>query len=743
MTTLARTGAAAPITTRSIDPANDRVVDPRPFVRSRDGADRLELIVFGARCAGCIAKIEGAMKAIDGVSDARLNLSTGRLSLSWPAGAVVPRRLVESLNALGYRTAPFDAQKSERASDDESRMLLRCLAVAGFAAANIMLLSVSVWSGADGEMGEATRTLLHWISAAIAIPAVAYCGRPFFRSAWSALRAGRANMDVPISLGVMLALALSIAESLRGGEHAYFDAAVMLLFFLLIGRYLDCRLRLRARAAARDLLSLQAATAMRMLEDGAVETILAREVRVGDRVVLQPGDRAPVDSEIIEGGSNVDLSLVTGESAPARRVRGDLLSAGVLNLSSRLIVRALKTADQSLIAELARLLEASEAQRGQYRRLADRAAALYVPIVHSLAAATFIAWYFLADAGLRIAMMNAIAVLIITCPCALGLAAPAVQIVATGRLFRQGILAKSGDALERLAEVDTVVFDKTGTLTHGRLSLSEGVTKETPDFAEAAMLARASRHPLSRAIAAAAGVGPVADSAKEFEGCGVEGVINGARARLGKASWVGVHAPESDLTEVWYAREDATPMRLTFDDALRSDAVDVVSKLRRHGLNVLMLSGDQNAPARRVAASLGEIAFESGLLPTEKIARIEALERAGKRVAMIGDGLNDAPALAAAHASLAPGAAADVSQSAADFVYQGERLGPVVEAICVSRLARRRMAENFTFAALYNLLAAPLAAFGYVTPLIAALAMSGSSILVTLNALRLARMTQR
>lgn len=711
-------------------------IDPAPFVRRKGGVSSLDLLVFGAKCAGCLAKIEGGVTAIPGIETARLNLSTGKLSVAWRDPALNPRDIVEKVTGLGYRAAAFDPESAAADKDAEGRMLLRALAVAGFAAANIMLLSVAVWAGVDGEMGPATRQLMHVISGLIAIPAAAYAGQPFFRSAFRVLRKGHANMDVPISLAVILALGLSVYETANNGVEAYFDAAVMLLFFLLIGRYLDHRLRARSRAAARDLLALQAATATKISEDGTLQAVAARAIRPGDRLSLSPGDRAPVDGVVVEGRSQVDMSLVTGESAPARIETGAALHAGVLNLSSRLVMRATNTTDDSLLAELTRLIEAGEQAKGRYMRLADRAASLYVPIVHSLAALTFLVWFFVLDAGLRESMMNAIAVLIITCPCALGLAAPAVQVVATGRLFRSGVLVKSGDALERLAQADTIVFDKTGTLTFGRQRISNLADIPAAALEGAAQLARVSRHPLSRAIVAAAGSGKAAAGAVEQEGYGVEGEVDGGPARLGRAGWAAPDAAVGDETEVWYSRAGAAPVRFIFDDEIRADARQTIDALRARGLRIAMLSGDRDRPAEKIAAALGGIEYRAGVSPQDKIAFIRQLSEEGRKAAMVGDGLNDAPSLAAAHASLSPGSAADASQAAADFVYQGERLAPLVEALDVARVARARVLQNFAFAALYNLFAAPLAAFGMVTPLIAALAMSSSSVIVTLNALR-------
>lgn len=725
----------------NIEPAADAaVIDPTPFVRkAAGGLKTLELSVHGVHCGGCIAKIEGALKKTPGVESVRLNLSTGKLSLAWRGDAPAVA-FSEKLSSLGYRAAPFDPAASGEHADEEGRFLLRCLAVASFATANIMLLSVAIWAGHDGEMGPATRQLMHWLSGVIAVPAALFAARPFFRSAYGALKAGRANMDVPISLAVILALSLSIYETINHGRDAYFDAAAMLLMFLLIGRYLDHRLRARARAAAQDLLALQAVTASRFTPDGGIEAARASDIAPGDRLLLSPGDRAPVNGVVMEGASDVDMSLVTGESAPARMGVGETLYAGVLNVSSRLVMKATATADQSLLADLTRLIEAGEQTKSRYVRLADRAAALYVPVVHSLALATFLGWFFIADAGLRMSLMTAVAVLIITCPCALGLAAPAVQVVATGRLFRDGVLVKSGDALERLAEVRAFVFDKTGTLTRGRLRLSNGDDIAPGLLEKAAMLARSSRHPLARALTAAVGAGPVADDAHETPGYGVEGVIDGEKARFGRADWVGAEgAGEGASSEAWFQLGGHAPVRLVFDDEIRPDAADVIKRLQNAGVTVEMLSGDRVAPAARVADAVGIDAWRAELTPAEKIARLEELGAGDAKVAMVGDGLNDAPALALAHASLSPGTAADASQAAADFVFQGDSLAPVLSAYRMSKRARARVLENFAFAAFYNACAIPLAVFGFVTPLIAALAMSGSSMIVTLNALRLSR----
>lgn len=726
-------------------PAGAARVDPAAFVDRDAGVERIELMVRGARCAGCIRKIEGGLLALPGVTDARLNLSTGRLAVAWREGAVAPATVVRTVEELGFPAEAFDPEKARREVDREGRALLRYLAVAGFAAMNIMMFSVPVWSG-EGEMGEGTRTLLHWVSALIAIPAALYAAQPFFRSAWTALRARRANMDVPISLAVFLTLGISISETLQQGRHAYFDGITMLLFFLLIGRYLDHQLRQRARTAARDLLALQAVTAHRIGADGAPVVVAARDIGVGDRLLLAPGDSIPVDGVIESGVSELDCAMLTGETAPQAARPGDAVSAGMINLGQPLIVRATARVGDSTVAALARLIEAGEQNRARFVRLADKAAALYVPVVHSLAALTFLGWMFgpavlraagldVPDAGARIALMNAIAVLIITCPCALGLAVPAVQVVATGRLFRNNVLVKSGDALERLAAVDTVVFDKTGTLTLGRPRLVGQIDEGR--LQAAAALARNSRHPLSRALVEAAGPGPVRNGVVECPGEG----LDAGDARLGRRLFAAPGAPDAGdgAAELWFAQDGHEPVRFAFVDSLRVDAAAAVAALRERGIAVELLSGDRPSAVAAAAREAGIDVWAGGASPQEKIARLEALRAEGRRTLMVGDGLNDAAALAAAHASASPGAALEASQAASDIVLQGQTLMPLVEAIDVARAARHRALENLRFSALYNLLAAPTAAAGLLTPLIAALAMSGSSIIVTLNALRLQR----
>ena len=722
-------------------PPDEPAADAVAFaVTAADGTSLLDLMIDGLHCAACVWLIERALAQQSEVIEARVNLTARRLRLAWRGDAALGARLVGLVQRLGYRVLPYDADRAAASAEATERRLLRGMAVAGFAAGNVMLLSVAVWSGVD-DMGEATREFLHWVSALIALPAVVYAGEPFFRSAVNALRHGRTNMDVPISIGVTLATCMSLYETIAGRAHTYFESVVMLLFFLLIGRYLDLRARGRARSAAQLLVNLRAQTATVIDAAGGTKRLPAASLAVGDRVLVAAGERIPVDGDIAEGRSSVDNSMIDGESLPAALAPGDKVLAGMLNLAAPLRVTVTATGERSFIAEIARLMEAAEQGRARLVMLADRVARLYAPVVHLLALATFVAWALYGP--WQQALFAAVAVLIITCPCALGLAVPVVQVVASGRLMRRGILLKSATALERLAAVDTVVFDKTGTLTLGRLALRADHSYDAASLALAASLAAASRHPLSEALRRASPDAPVLPEVREHQGAGLSAETAEGEVRLGSRAFCGIAAGDDDGSpELWLTRPGKPALRFTFADALRRDASAVVDALIRSGKRVLLLSGDRAPAVALVARQLGIADWRSGLRPEEKCAALHALEDAGARTLMVGDGLNDAAALATAYVSMSPATAADVSQRAADVLFQGAGLGAVTEVLAAARKSGRVIRQNLAFAIAYNALALPLAMLGSVTPLLAALAMSSSSLIVVGNALRLSRGTR-
>lgn len=741
-TTLIPTGSAAQAFEREREQA------AYAYVRHGEGADNeLFLLVDGIHCGSCIQKIERTLNSLTGVVRARVNMSTGRVVVGWNGDELDPSRIVAAIDAIGYRAVPFDPEKLTKGTSERERQLLKAMAVAGFAAANVMLLSVSVWAGAFQDMGPYTRSLMLWVSALIALPAIAYSGRPFFQSALGALKAGRTNMDVPVSLAVILAAGMSLSETMRGAEHAYFDSAVSLLFFLLIGRYLDSRARGRARAVAENLMSLNAKAVLVEFMDGQTKVIAPEHVQAGMIARVAPGERIPVDGEIVDGRSDVDTSLITGESIPETVGPGKTVYAGTLNLSGALRLRIKAVGEGTLLADIARLMENAEQRKARHVALADRIARWYAPVVHILAASTFLGWWLFAGLGWQDSLLIAIAVLVITCPCAIGLAVPVVQVVASGLLMRRGVLLKSGSALERVAEVDTVVFDKTGTLTLGRPKLDcENPIWNERDRLFAASLAANSLHPLSRALVASVS-GPVEarSGVREIPGCGLEWEGPDGLWRLGSSSWLNQEADRDDKgigSELWFVRPGKQAVRFMFHDTLREDAADVVAYLKSKGLRVCLISGDREGSVRDAARQAGIEEWSYGNTPEQKVARLDEMEAEGRRVLMIGDGMNDAPALAKAHVSLSPTTAADISQNAADIVFQGVKLSPVILCMDMSRTTRLLVRENFLLAFMYNIFTVPLAIAGFVTPLIAAIAMSSSSLIVIGNALRLGLMAR-
>ena len=697
------------------------------LARQAEPSEVSVLTVPAMHCAGCMGKVERAFARLPAVTMARANLTARTVTVH--TTGLEPPALIAALAAAGFEAQPRDDSLAPTPS--AVRPLLLPLAVAGFAAMNVMLLSVSVWSGAVG----ATRDLFHMLSAAIGVPAVIIAGRPFFTSAWGALRRGHTNMDVPISIGVSLATALSLYETLTHGADAWFDGTLMLLLFLLAGRALDAAMRDRARAGVEALLRQAAPGATLVAPDGKVSWLPARALETGLVMRVAAGERLAADGVIVTGTSRFDQSLLTGESAPVPAGPDDAVLAGTLNLESPVEVRVTAAGEGTALAGIAALMEAAGQGKSAYVRIADRASRLYAPAVHTLAALSFAGWL-LAGAGLHQALVTAIAVLIITCPCALGLAVPVAQVVAAGALMRRGIMVKDGAALERLARVDCALLDKTGTLTLGRAMPDEAALEWLGDEQAAIALALAShsRHPLSQGLARALAERGVRAASlanvQEQPGEGVSALAGGRAVSLAR--------PESATGMMTALRIEGEPIRLIgFSDRLRPDAAAAGRRLAALGVPATILSGD--APGA-VALAAGETGLpgRGGASPADKLAAIAALQGQGRCVLMVGDGLNDGPALAAADASIAPGSASDVGRQAADLVFTGDSLIAVPIAVRAARATMRVVRQNFVLAIGYNVLAVPLAMAGLVTPLIAAVAMSLSSLIVVGNSLRLA-----
>ena len=705
------------------------------------GLRQTDLAVPGVHCGACITTLEKALKALPEVERARVNLSSRRVTCVWKEEVdgrrTDPSVIAKAIEDAGYESHLFSISAEEQ--DQTRNGLIRAMAVAGFAAMNIMLLSVSVWSGADA----ATRDMFHWISAAIAGPTLIYSGRPFYVSAYNALRHGRMNMDVPIALAITLSYAMSLYETMNHGKEAYFDASVSLLFFLLIGRTLDHIMRDRARSAISGLARLSPRGATVLTVDGGREYRNIDEIVPGDRLLIAAGERVPVDCVVMSGASELDLSIVSGESLPVAAAKGSALQAGGLNLTGALTVQAMAAARNSFVAEIIGLMEAAEGGKARYRRIADRAAEIYAPAVHILALAAFLFWGVFGG-DWKHALTIAIAVLIITCPCALGLAVPVVQVVAAGRLFRDGIMVKDGSAMERLTEIDTVIFDKTGTLTLGKPRLVNKGAIPAKALETAASLALHSRHPLSAALADAGG-GDVTrfSTVSEIPGAGIQAEDREGLWRLGHRAFAlnaaSEEAGEGDAAgpETVLSLDGKLVAVFQFEDQTRRDAQGLIAGLAGRGMKTAILSGDREGVVAALARRLGIGFWRSGLTPKGKVEEINKASAHGHKVLMVGDGINDAPALAAAHVSMAPATASDVGRQAADFVFLHESLSAVSLAIEVSKRAGRLILENFALAIAYNVVFVPLALLGYASPLVAAIAMSTSSIIVVANAMRL------
>ncbi|MEJ8563048.1 heavy metal translocating P-type ATPase [Yoonia sp. GPGPB17] len=644
-----------------------------------NGTAQIVLSLPGIHCVACINGVERTLRDLDGVANARVNLSMKRVTVGTDQ-PISPEELIDTLELAGFEARVLDTSLLGAETDAHGRGLMTRLAVSGFANMNIMLLSVAVWSGAIG----ATMHMFHWITAMIAIPALIYSAQPFFSSGWRSLRVGRLNMDVPISLAILLASGISLYETLYGGRHSYFDAAVTLTFFLLIGRYLDHRSRKAAASAAAQLSALEVPRVMRV-RDGVRQMVDFAELSTGDLVQVLPGGRIPVDGIISEGESQIDRSLLTGESQLSDASTGTAVTAGEVNMTGPLMIRATTVGADTTLRKMVTMVDEAEATRNRYTAVADKAAALYAPVVHLLALVAFVGWM-LYSGDLRLSLNIAVAVLIITCPCAMGLAVPAVSTTAAGRLFRAGLLVKDGTALERLAEVDTVVFDKTGTLTMPAAA-RDAMDAETQSVALA--LTQNATHPVSQAIAASLHhVKPaVLTNQKEHAGKGLSAVYQGQKVRLGSGAWLG--AGNGTYIQIG----DRPVQKIALRSDLREGAAALVRGWQEAGLDLHLVSGDDTNETAKIAGALGIESWQAETKPADKIAYINNLTARGAKVLMVGDGLNDTGALAAAYASVSPATAADASRAASDIVLLNDSLAPLIELPLLARAARAHQRE--------------------------------------------------
>lgn len=725
----------------------------KSFVRAQGECEReASLILEGITCAACIWLIERQLARLPGVTGADINYATRRARVRWDATRAKLSDILAAIAAVGYRAHPYDPAKNEALAQKEQRAALWRLFVAGFGMMQVMMYAVPVYLAGEGEMGADIELMMRWASMALTVPVIFYSSAPFFRNAWRDLRHFRVGMDVPVALGVGAAFAASAWATLTAAGEVYFDSVTMFVFLLLGGRFLEMRARQKAVGLTETLARLMPAMARRVSGFPAqrdAEQVLAADLRPGDIVLIRPGETIPADGTVVEGASSADESLLTGESRPAAKVPGDALTGGATNNESPLYMRVLRAGDDTRLAAIVRLMERAATERPRIVETADRIAARFVAALLLVAAIVAAVWWRLdADKALWIT----VSVLVVTCPCALSLATPVALTVAAGVLARAGLLVTRGHAVEALARANHFVFDKTGTLTSGHLRLLETLPLASLPAGDCVALAgaleRDSEHPLARALRDAAVAAAGLEALNSVPGCGVSGRLAGRELRLGRPEWVaamhGMPMPEAGAalmsgadTIVALGDDSGWLALFRLGDQLRPEAAELVADLKAAGCKVSLLTGDAPPVAAHVARRLGIEDVRAGMSPQGKHAYVQHLQAHGSLVAMVGDGVNDAPVLAQAHVSVAMGGGAALARAQADFVLLAENLEPLRPGLLIARRALAIVRQNLIWSFAYNFIALPLAMFGFVTPWMAGIGMSGSSLLVVLNSLRL------
>lgn len=710
------------------------------------------LMVQGMYCAACADTVECALQDLPGVRSARVHAATRRLMLQWEPGATRMSSLAEAVGQTGYRLLPLQQALSISERLKETRLALWRLFVAGFCAMQVMMYAWPAYVAEPGEMPADIDQLLRWASWVLSVPVVTFASGPFFRGAWRDLKLGRVGMDTPVSIGILVAFLASSAATFDPtgpwGHEVWFDSLTMFVFFLLGGRYLELKARDRTAGALDALMNRLPEVCERQTADGRFESLSVRRLSVGDVVRVQAGQAFPGDGRLLSDTATVDEALLTGESDPVTRRQGSGVVAGSYNLAGPVLVEVQRLGRDTRFAQIVALMEKASTEKPRLAVLADRIAAPFLMLVLAAAALAFGYWWQIDHSK---ALAVAVAVLIVTCPCALSLATPAAMLSSAGALARRGILVRRLQAFETLAEVGAVVFDKTGTLTHDRLAVTGQRVREGTDprevLALAAALAEGSLHPVSRAIVAfarEAGVStePVRlDEVTEVAGQGLSARnARGDRLRMGAAAFCGLAADGGQAPAGRVHLSDAQGWLASFDlsEGVREDAALAVAALHQSGLRTWLLSGDREVAARAVGETVGVQNVVAGASPEQKLAQIESMQARGLRVAMVGDGLNDGPVLARADTSFALGHAAPLAQAQSDFILQGGKVQDVVLTLRQARFTMRIVRQNLVWAALYNLVCVPLALVGWMPPWLAGLGMAGSSLLVILNALRLA-----
>ena len=758
-------------------------VDPM-FVKAEGAVNEISLLIEGVHCAACIWLIERVLGKTEGVVSARINLSTSRARVQWNGTMVGSGEIICKIASLGYNATPYDPSSSEAPLSKKSADMMIRMAVAGFCTVAAMFLAEGLYAGYFWGIDASSRNFMQWLSLIITTPAVFYSGTPFIRGAYNGLRNRAMTMDLPIALGALITYFYSAWATVNKRGDVYFDSAAMFIFLILIGRYLEAASKRKAGSATERLLSLGARTAT-VIKDGERTTVPVNAVSVGDLVEVRPGEKIPVDGIVTEGESRVDESMLTGESRPVKKFIGSQVSGAALNMDGTFIFRATKIGDDTILSKIIRLVEEAQSSKASIQRVADRIAVYFVPAILGIAALTYLYWS-IHDPGH--AVIYSIAVLIITCPCALALATPAAIIAGTGAGAREGILIKNGEVLEKAHKATHIIFDKTGTLTEGKMGVTDivissqqsAVSSENELLKLAALIEKGSEHPIGKAVVREAverklDLDIKVSGFRAFPGKGVEGTImqspvgsQQSKVLVGNRRFLierGFHIHKELLdaeerlnnegkTVVYVScvslsgslsireREGVRVGLIAISDRVRPEAKDAVADLKKMGLKVTVLTGDNRRVAEAIARTVGADNVIAEVLPEEKEAMVRGLQEKGEIVIMVGDGINDAPALARADIGMAVGSGTDVAIESADIVLLNSNPLSVSRAVKISRKTFGIIKGNLGISVLYNILFTPLAALGFIVPVVAGIAMPLSSLVVIGNSIRAGRITK-
>jgi len=765
--------APPPNTPADIDQYDLQEVQQEFTEKLTDGSRLARLMVEGIHCAACVWLIEKALTGMPGIIKAEVNLVHHRLLLQWQPDKISLPEVMTRLAALGYAAVPFNLESVEGSLYKQNRKLLFRLGFAGFGAMNIMWISIALYAGAFSGISVEYRQFFHWVSLAIATPVLLYSGGPILTSAWRGLSQARLNMDLPISIGALATFTYSLWQTTQGGADVYFDTVVIFLFVILIGRYFEALARRNASSATLRLLELQPRMATRFTADGSEERVAVRKLKAGDHLRIKPGDKAPADGIVIEGHSHIDESMLTGESIPVHKQPGSRIAAGTVNGENPIIMQVEDAGSATMLARIIHLVESAQGSKANIQRLADRIVPWFVAATLALAGITFMYWWTQAD--FDTALLAATAVLIITCPCALGLATPIAIAVSTGFAARHGVLVRNGEALERLSDITHVVLDKTGTLTTGKMRVTDMLPADVSHKIQsqqnrllqlAGAVERHYSHPLAKAICAsleASGLSfPDCHKPQLLPGMGVGGSVGTeeiwvGNQRLMQQQGIAItdaisdvcHKIESDMAvPVLVAANGSLLGLLRIEDQLRDGAFELMTSLGQRGLGITLLTGDSKAAASHLhqqlsACTTTPIQVIANVLPEDKAKHIVMLQQQGEHVLMAGDGINDAPALTQADISIAMGSGTDVSMECSDIVLMGSDLQRIPWAITLGTRALKTIRQNLSLSLAYNMILVPVAMAAWVTPVFAALVMPVSSLLVIGNAILIRRHMQR